>query len=122
MGFVSFKAGLQTRISTNTEYRHTSNLCKCKRYSYFNARGRKVIAKRRDRTCTTYGNSQRFLQYIFLCNKKDRGFKTSDKSTTSEQISPNSTFQNGLSYQGHKSSQQELRQAGHYTPVASNKM
>ena len=90
------------KLVSRNSTKHMDKTDTCKRYIYFNGRGRKIIAKGSNRTCAVCGNQRRFLQFIFSVTKKTTG----DKLEISQQVSSISTFQNGFNDQSHKSSQE----------------
>ena len=64
------------------------------------------------RTCPLSRQSERFLLYVLTRSQKIRGTQTSNQSKTSQQVSRETTFQNGFLDQSHKLSSE--RRLGHF--------
>ena len=104
MDFGFGSRGLQTGICYNTKiFKDSRNKC-CKhtKRNYF-GRSKRTSSQRLYRSCTCKSNYGRFLQYIFLGKKENGGHASSNKSSTSEQVSQETTFQNGYFEDGSKS-------------------
>ena len=100
MDSFNFKRGLQAGVpGDSTLHGNSTDSCKCKKYTYYTRGNRKIIRKKSNRTCAKCG-------YIFPSSKENRGTKTSNKLKTPQQVSSNSTFQNGHFKQGHKLNQE----------------
>lgn len=105
VGSLSTKRRPQVRFHIKTPFhRGSTDQCQCSTRKYFTAGGRQIIKKRCNRTCTSRQDTNRFLFNIFPCSKENGGFKTSYKLKTTEQVSQETTLQDGLSKQGHESS------------------
>lgn len=98
VGFINYKRGLQTGISTvSSKNRSKNNFCSCKRFRNFTFRSKRTYGKKRCRICSAGGHFKRFLQHIFPSSEKNRGHETRNKFKTPQQVSPKTTLQNGLS-------------------------
>lgn len=98
VGFINYKRGLQTGISTvSSKNRSKNNFCSCKRFRNFTFRSKRTYGKKRCRICSAGGHFKRFLQHIFPSSEKNRGHETRYKFKTPQQVSPKTTLQNGLS-------------------------
>ena len=107
MDSFNFKRGVQAGVpGDSTLHGNNTDSCKCKKYTYYTRGNRKIIRKKSNRTCAKCRNGDRFLQYIFPSSKENRGTKTSNKLKIPQQVSSNSTFQNGHFKQGHKLNQE----------------
>ena len=105
VGSFSIKRRSKIRLHDKASIlRSKTNKCHCTKRSYFTVGGRKIVTKRCNRTCLSSRNGNRFLLNIFCSSKENRRLETNHKSKTSEQVSKEIAFQNGLSKQGHKSS------------------
>ena len=105
MGSFSVKRSSQTGIHSKTSfYRSSANKFQYSKRSYFTVGGRKIVAKRCNRTCPSRRNKNRFLFNIFCSPKENGRLETNHKSETSEQVSKETAFQNGTSKQSHKPS------------------
>ena len=90
----SRRAKIRVHFKTKVD-RNKRNLCTCQKSTYYSYRGRKFIRKGCHRTCPNFSIQQRFLQYVLPSSKKDRRFKTNNKSSTAEQVYVETTFSNG---------------------------
>jgi len=96
VGFGHNKGRLQTGIFKQASFQwDKTHQCICKRSTFDKRRNRKFVAKKCHRNCSFQSNAQRFLQYVVSSSQKERGIKTSHKSETPQQVSPEATFQNG---------------------------
>lgn len=97
MGFVNNQGRSKIRISDNSSvFRNKTNSCKCPRFTYFTAGGRKIIRKKCHRTCPMARKSERFLFNIFSSSQEIRRAQACYKSPSSKQVSQETAFQNGL--------------------------
>ena len=97
MGFVNNQGRSKIRISDNSSvFRNKTNSCKCPRFTYFTAGGRKITRKRCHRTCPMARKSERFLFNIFSSSQEIRRAQACYKSPSSKQVSQETAFQNGL--------------------------
>ena len=105
MGSFSVKRRSQTGIYSKTSfYRNSANKCQCSKRSYFTVGGRKIVAKGAIEPVPP-GEMKTGFYSTFFCSPKENGrFETNHKSETSEQVSKETAFQNGLSKQSHKPS------------------
>lgn len=102
---------VQIRISGNSEkHRNKIHICTCKKSSCFRFRDKRIIAKKSCRICSHQRYSKRFLQYLFPRSKENRGHASSNKFETPQQVSQETTFQNGFSFNSSQSS--ETRRLG----------
>ena len=102
---LSLKRRSQVRFYDKTSIlRSKTYECQCTKGSHFTVGGRKIITKRCNRTCASSRNGNRFLLNIFRSPKENRRLEANHKSKTSEQVSKETAFQDGLSKQSHKSS------------------
>lgn len=105
MGSFGNKGWSQVRIhSQTTLHRNSTYKCKCPKRSYFTVGGRKITAKRCNRTCPSRKYEDRFLFNIFSSPKENRRLETNHKLETSKQVSKEAAFQDGLFKQSYKPS------------------
>ena len=97
VGVVNNKRWSKIRFSVNSSFcRDKRNTCKCKKFTHYTAGGRKIIKKRCNRDCPLARHSQRFLLNIFPSTQEIRRPQTSHKSASSQQVSQETTLQNGF--------------------------
>ena len=103
MGSVYNKNRLPTRVSFETpKFGNKTQYCCCQKRKYFGKRNKYTFTKRCNRTCTCRRLRNRFLQYIFPCNKKEWTNETHFKLETPKQVSCQETFQDGHYDQSYK--------------------
>lgn len=96
VGGISDRGGIQTRIRKySSSIRDTTHVCVLKKQQYFTCGGKRIVTKRCYRNCTRSRQSKRFLQHIFPGPQEVRGNETGNKLTSSEQVSAETTFQDG---------------------------
>ena len=87
---------LQTRIQQNSKISGSKgNTCYIHKFGINFSRSKRTFGKRMYRTCTCKSNYGRFLQHIFPGKKENRGHASCYQFTTSKQVSPKTTLQNG---------------------------
>lgn len=96
MGDRCNKTGLQARVCKKTSlFRHKINTSPCKKSRYYKTRNYFSFRKK----CYTNSQSKtskfRFLQHLISGTKKERRNETGNKPKTPQQVSPQTTFQNG---------------------------
>ena len=97
VGVVNTKRCSKIRFSVNSSFcRDKRNTCKCKKFTHYTAGGRKIIKKRCNRDCLLARHSQRFLLNIFPSTQEIRRPQTSYTSASSQQVSQETTLQNGF--------------------------
>ena len=112
MGDFNYQGRVKIGISRNTSFfGNKRNSCKCSKSIYFTTGGRKIIRKRCHRTCPFAKQSERFLLYLFPGSQKIGRTQTSNQSKTSQQVSQETTLQNGFTKQSSKPSSE--RRLGH---------
>ena len=105
MGIVNNIQRVQVGISNvSILNRNYSNSCNSTCIKMINSEVEKLLKKSRNRTCTNYRRTFRFLQYSFSGTQKDRRFKACNKLETPQSISQDRRSQDGHIKQGDKSS------------------
>ena len=106
MGSVHNSQRAKIGLTVKTEMgRGKTNICRCKTFTYYSFRSRKFIRKGCDKTCSTFSDQKRFLQYIFPCAKENRRFETNNKSSPPKQVHSQKTFSHGYADKSVKLSQ-----------------